>query len=78
MTSSNLPSLTFRDADPRRDEPQSLADSALYEGILSRRVGAYFVDAILIVGITLVFDALLVLLGLLTFGCRGCCWARPA
>ena len=68
MASSNLPSLTFRDADSRRDEPRSLADSALYEGILSRRVGAYFVDAILILGITLVFDALLVLLGLFTFG----------
>ena len=68
MASFNLPSLTFRDADSRRDEPWNLADSALYEGILSRRVGAYFVDAILILGITLVFDALLVLLGLFTFG----------
>ena len=68
MTSSNLPSLTFRDADSRSRAPQNLADSALYEGILGRRVGAYFVDAFLILTVNIALHILLLLMGLLTFG----------
>lgn len=68
MTSSNLPSLTFRSADSRRDDPRNLADSALYDGILWRRVGAYFIDAFLILAINLALHVLLVFMGLVTFG----------
>ncbi len=68
MTSSNLPSLTFRDADSRRQAPQLLADSALYDGILWRRVGAYFIDAFLILGMNIALHVLLLFMGLLTFG----------
>ncbi len=68
MTSSNLPSLTFRDADTRGHGPRSLADSALYDGILWRRVGAYFIDALLILGINVALHIGLLVLGLLTFG----------
>ncbi len=68
MTSSNLPSLTFRDAHSRDHEARNLADLTLYDGVLWRRVGAYFVDAFLMLVINIAFDVLLVFLGLLTFG----------
>lgn len=68
MTSSNLPDLTFRDADSRDQTPRNLADSRLYDGILSRRVGAYLIDAFLILGINIVLHVLLVFMGFLTFG----------
>jgi uncharacterized RDD family membrane protein YckC len=68
LTFSNLPSLTFRGTDSRVYQPRNLADSALYDGILWRRVAAYFVDAVLIVGINVVLHIALVLMGLLTFG----------
>ena len=68
MTSSNLPTLTFRDADSRDHEARNLADSTLYDGILWRRVGAYFVDALLIVGMNVALHVLLLFMGLLTFG----------
>lgn len=68
MTSFNLPSLTFRDADARGHAPRNLADSALYDGILWRRVGAYFIDAFLILGVNIALHVLLLFLGLLTFG----------
>ena len=68
MTSPNLPTLTFRGTNSRDYQPQNLADSALYDGILWRRVVAYFVDAMLIVVINVVLHVALVLMGLLTFG----------
>jgi uncharacterized RDD family membrane protein YckC len=68
LASSNLPSLILRGTDSRGPEVWNLADSALYEGILWRRVGAYFVDAIFIVGINIALHILLLFLGLLTFG----------
>lgn len=68
MTSPNLPALTLRDAESRGPEPRNLADSALYEGILWRRVAAYVVDAFLIVAINVALHMALVLMGLLTFG----------
>ena len=68
MASSNLPSLTFRDADSRGYKPETFANPALYDGILWRRVGAYFVDALLIIAINVALHVLLVFLGLLTFG----------
>ena len=68
MTSSNLPSLTFRDAQSRREMPDILADSALYEGILWRRVGAYLTDAFLILCINVALHVFLLFAGLLTFG----------
>ena len=68
MTSSNLPSLTFHDADSRGHGPRNLADSALYDGILWRRVGAYLIDAFLILGLNVALHVLLLFLGLLTFG----------
>lgn len=68
MTSSNLPSLTVRSADSRRGEPRNLADAALYDGILWRRVGAYFIDAFLILAINVALHVLLLFMGLVTFG----------
>ncbi len=68
MTSPDLPSLTFRDAQSRRQMSDTFADSALYEGILWRRVGAYLIDAFLILCINLALHIVLVVLGLLTFG----------
>lgn len=68
MTSSNLPSLTFRSADSRRGEPRNLADSTLYDGILWRRVGAYFIDAFLILAINVALHVLLLFMGFVTFG----------
>lgn len=65
---SHLPSLTFRGTDSRRDELRSLSDSALYDGILWRRVGAYFFDAVLILAINIALHVLLLFLGFLTFG----------
>ena len=67
MTISNLPSLTLRGANSRRDD-QMLADASLYDGILWRRVGAYFVDAFLILSINVALHVLLLFLGFLTFG----------
>ena len=68
MSSSNVPSLTFRGAESRGHEPRNLADSTLYDGILWRRVGAYFIDALLILGMNIALHILLLLMGLLTFG----------
>ena len=68
MTSSNLPSLTLSDTHSRARDARNLADSTLYDGILWRRVGAYFVDALLIVGINVALHVLLLFMGLLTFG----------
>ena len=68
MTSPNLPSLTLRDADARGHGPRTRMDSAFYNGILWRRIGAYFVDAFLILVINIALHMLLLFLGLLTFG----------
>jgi uncharacterized RDD family membrane protein YckC len=68
LASSNLPSLTFRGAESRGYKPEIFANPALFDGILWRRVGAYFFDAILIVAINVALHVLLVFLGLLTFG----------
>jgi uncharacterized RDD family membrane protein YckC len=63
LTSPNLPSLTFRSAESR-----IFADSALYEGILWRRVVAYLIDAFLILCINVALHVFLLFAGLLTFG----------
>ncbi len=68
MTSSRLPTLTFRDSAPSGARPESLADPALYDGVRRRRIGAYLLDACLIVVINVAVHVLLVILGLLTFG----------
>lgn len=68
MTSPNLPSLTFRGAESHGQRSDVFADSALYDGILWRRVAAYFVDAFLILAINVALHVLLLFLGLLTFG----------
>jgi hypothetical protein len=68
LTISNLPSLTFRGKESRGHAPRNLADSALYDGILWRRVGAYFIDAVLILGVNLALHVFLLFAGLLTFG----------
>lgn len=66
MPSSQLPSLTFRQyPSPGRD---TLADPALVEGVPSRRIGAYLIDACIVVGLNIALHTLLVILGLLTFG----------
>jgi uncharacterized RDD family membrane protein YckC len=49
-------------------EHETLANPALYEGVLTRRTGAYLVDACLIVGINIAVHTLLIVLGLVTFG----------
>lgn len=68
MTSPNLPILSLRAADVRAPKSDMFADSALYDGILWRRVGAYFIDAVLIVGINIALHIALLFMGLLTFG----------
>ena len=68
MNSSNLPSLTLRATDARRDETRYGADSALFKGILWRRVGAYMIDVVFILCINIALHLLLLLLGLVTFG----------
>jgi len=65
---SNLPSLTFRGTDSRGYAPRSLSDSGLYDGILWRRIGAYFIDAFLILAVNIALHVLLLFLGFLTFG----------
>jgi uncharacterized RDD family membrane protein YckC len=64
VASSQLPSLMFQPSAGRG----TIADSAVVEGVLSRRIGAYLVDACIIVGINVAAHTLLVILGLLTFG----------
>lgn len=68
MASSQLPSLTFRQFGPSGSADDALANPALYEGVLSRRIGAYLVDACIIVAVNIALHTLLVVLGLLTFG----------
>jgi len=67
VASSQLPSLTLQPS-AASDSHDGLADAALYEGVRSRRIGAYLIDACIIVVINIVLHALLVVLGLLTFG----------
>lgn len=66
MTTSNLPTLTFRDA--AASGRQMTSDAADFRGVLWRRAGAYFVDATVIVTINVVLHVLLFILGFLTFG----------
>ena len=68
MSSSQLPSLSFRQYSPSGPESDGLANPALFEGVLSRRLGAYLIDACVIVGLNVALHTLLVILGLLTFG----------
>lgn len=68
LASPQLPSLTFRQYSPSGTGHEALANPALYEGVLSRRVGAYLVDVCIIVVINIAVHTLLVVLGLLTFG----------
>lgn len=66
MTTTNLPSLTFRDA--ATTGRVSLTDAALYDGVLWRRTGAFLADACVILVINIVLHILLFILGFLTFG----------
>jgi uncharacterized RDD family membrane protein YckC len=68
LASSQLPSLTFRQYSAPGSGPDTLANAALYEGVLSRRIGAFLVDACMIVVIDVAVHALLIVLGLVTFG----------
>ena len=68
MASSQLPSLTFRQYSASGPEHEILANPALYEGVVSRRIGAYLVDACIIVCINIAVHAMLIVLGLVTFG----------
>jgi len=68
LTSPNLPTLTLRAGDSRGYQPRNPVDSARLDGVLWRRVGAYCLDALFIVGVNVVLHVLLVLLGLVTFG----------
>lgn len=68
MTSSNLPTLTFGTADARSRRREIFTDSALFDGILWRRVGAYVLDAVLILAVNFALHVLLLFMGLLTFG----------
>lgn len=66
MTTSNLPTLAFRDAtDGGRQRP---ADAAASRGVLWRRIGAYVVDASIILMVNVVLHVLLFIMGFLTFG----------
>jgi hypothetical protein len=58
MAPSNLPSLTFRDAAPSSGV-DTLANPALYDGVLWRRTGAYLFDIWLLLIVDLVIHALL-------------------
>ncbi len=66
LTSSRLPTLSFSDSTAAGRD--ALGDAALYEGVLWRRTGAYLVDACVIAVINVAIHALLLILGLLTFG----------
>jgi uncharacterized RDD family membrane protein YckC len=68
LASSQLPSLTFRQYSASGSGPETLDNPVLYEGVLSRRVGAYLVDACVIVAVNIALHTALVVLGLLTFG----------
>src|SRR5262249_58946631 len=50
------------------DETRYMADSVVFEGILWRRVGAYMIDATLILAINIAAHLVLLILGLVTFG----------
>jgi len=68
LASSHLPSLTLRQYAAAGSGPDVLANPALYEGVLARRIGAYIVDAVIILFINVAALTLLFILGLLTFG----------
>jgi uncharacterized RDD family membrane protein YckC len=68
VASSQLPSLTFRQFSAAGTGDDALADPALYEGVLSRRVIAYVVDACLIALTNAAAHSLLFVMGLFTFG----------
>jgi uncharacterized RDD family membrane protein YckC len=71
MVQSRLPPESTLHSDPdalSRPSFDPLADPALYEGVRWRRILAYLIDACIILFIDAVVHALLVVLGLLTFG----------
>ena len=68
MASSQLPSLRLQQTAAFDAGYDGLANPALYEGVRSRRIGAYMVDACIIVAANVALHVLLVVLGLLTFG----------
>jgi uncharacterized RDD family membrane protein YckC len=60
--------LTFRQFSAAGTGDGALANPALYEGVLSRRIIAYLVDACLIALINAAAHTLLFIMGLFTFG----------
>lgn len=74
MTTSGLPSFSLRASEARGDGADGFADSALFDGVLGRRVGGYLVDAALVLLINIVLHGLLLILGFLTFGLAWLLW----
>lgn len=68
MASSRIPALSLRDSAATEVARDALADRALYDGVLWRRIGAYLIDACVIAIVNLALHILLLFLGLLTFG----------
>ena len=68
MASSQLPSLRLEQTAAFNAGQDDLASPALYEGVRTRRIGAYLVDVCIILAINVALHVLLVILGLLTFG----------
>lgn len=66
MATSNLPTLTFRDAPT--GVRRTLDDAAASRGVLWRRSGAFLVDATAILTINVFLHVMLFVLGFLTFG----------
>jgi uncharacterized RDD family membrane protein YckC len=68
VASSQLPSLRLQQTAALNSGQDDLASPALYEGVRTRRIGAYLVDVCIILAINVVLHVLLVVIGLLTFG----------
>jgi uncharacterized RDD family membrane protein YckC len=68
VASSLLPSLTFRQFSGVGGGDDALANPALYEAVLSRRIVAYVVDTCLIVLANAAAHSLLFIMGFVTFG----------